>query len=396
MTSKFSFNPYCQPEPIWAIDKCTAFTDSEIQQLHRSLTGYAKTPLIERPALAKHLGIRKLYVKDEAHRFGINAFKPLGASYAIFRYLKDQWESRFGDHFGVDVFQDPAQLTRLGAKTFCAATDGNHGRAVAWTARILTQRAVIYMPENTVRARVESIENEGGVVVLVNGTFDDCVARCDKDAKANGWVSISDTAFEGYMEIPKYIMAGYSTIFHELDQINTPEKPRVDLVLLQAGVGGFAAAGSWFYTHRYGNRRPYLVCVEPTESDCFLESILKGKGMPKATLGDQTSIMAGLNCGIPSLAAWPIVKDAMHAFVAIDDCYAEEAMRAYYHVQGNDTPIISGESGASGLAGLIALCGDETLKPIRDRINLPDCSVLLVNTEGDTDPVNFNRIIHPA
>ena len=394
--NRFCFNPYYSHEPAWAFRPYAGFTNPDIQEFHHSLKGYSPTPLIERPALAQKLGIRKLYIKDEAHRFGIKAFKPLGASYAIFRYLKAQWESRFDSHFGIDAFQDTGKMERLGAKTFCAATDGNHGRAVAWTARMLKQRAVIYMPDNTVQARIENIENEGGETVLVNGTFDDCVARCDVDAKANGWVAIADTALEGDMDVSNNIMAGYSTIFHELTLLNTPVKPEVDAVLLQAGVGGFAAAGSWFYTHRYGKNRPYLICVEPIDSDCCLESVLSGKGEPTPTLGKQMSIMAGLNCGVPSLAAWPILKDAVHVFLAIEDRYAEEAMRKLYHAEGEDEPIISGESGASGLAGLMALCREETFKPIRDRMKLSDCSVLVINTEGDTDPENFRQIINAS
>jgi diaminopropionate ammonia-lyase len=394
--SRFSFNPFYEPEPSWASGRCGAFTNPDIQAFHQSLAGYTPTPLIERPALARQLGVRALYIKDEAHRFGIKAFKALGASYAIFRYLKREWESLYGNDFDVDAFQDPGKMARVREKTFCAATDGNHGRAVAWTARKLNQRAVIYMPDNTVQARIDNIEIEGARVILVKGTFDDCVARCDADARANDWIAIADIALKEDMEIPNHIMAGYSTLFHELDTLNTPEKPQIDLLLLQAGVGGFAAAGSWFYTHRYGKNRPYLICVEPTESDCLLESIRSGNGAPRETLGKQTSIMAGLNCGTPSMTAWPIIKDAVDAFIAIEDPYAEEAIRAYYYAESGDIPIVSCESGASGLAGLMALCRESALEPIRQRIGLSDCSVLLVNTEGDTDPVNFNQIINAS
>jgi len=393
MMPRFAINPFYTPEPGWASGSYGAFANPDIQAFHRSLPGYAPTPLIERSALAEKLGVRKLYIKDEAHRFGIQAFKALGASYAIFRYLKKEWEAQYGDEFEIHAFQDPDRMARLGERTFCAATDGNHGRAVAWTARMLQQRAVIYMPANTVQARIDHIENEGAAVVRVDGTFDDCVARCDADARTKGWIAIGDTAFEGYMDIPCDIMAGYSTIFHELEPLNTPGTPKVDLVLLQAGVGGFAASGAWFYTHYYGKRRPCLICVEPTESDGFLESIRCGKGRPISTSGRQDSIMAGLNCATPSLAAWPVIRDAVDAFIAIEDHYAEEAICAFYHAEDGDMPIISCESGAAGLAGLIALCRSDTLQPVRDRIGLSDRSVLLINTEGDTDPVNFNRII---
>jgi diaminopropionate ammonia-lyase len=163
---------------------------------------------------------------------------------------------------------------------------------------------------------------------------------------------------------------------------------------LRGGVGFFGADVCFFYTIFFLKNRPHLICVEPIDSDCCLESILNENGAPTTTLGKQMSIMAGLNCGVPSLAAWPVLRDAVHAFMAIEDRYAEEAMRELHFAEGEDEPIISGESGASGLAGLMALCREETFKPIRDRMKLSDCSVLVINTEGDTDPENFKNIIN--
>jgi diaminopropionate ammonia-lyase len=330
-------------------------------------------------------------VKDESHRFGIKAFKALGASYAIYNVLKKFWEQKFGTSFGLGSFSDISLLDKLGSFTFSAATDGNHGKAVAWTARILNQKAVIYMPDNTAAYRIENIEKEGANVKLVKGTFDDCVKQNARDAEINNWQVISDTAYEGYMEIPNYIMAGYSTIFRELE---SQEINEFDFVFLQAGVGGLAAAGAWYFTRKFKEKRPKLICVEPTESDCFLESIINGNGKPIATKGKQESIMAGLNCGIPSELAWPYIKDNVDLFIAITDNYAEKAMKQYYHPIDNDERIISGESGASGLAGMIALFNDKNLAYAKEVLGFNNSSkILIINSEGDTDPVFFKKTI---
>jgi len=356
---------------------------------HRSLAGYAPTPLLSVPKIAAALGVKEIYVKDESHRFGIKAFKACGASYAIFRFLKAQWENRFRTPFTIDSFKHPGVLRQLGAYTFCAATDGNHGRAVAWTARILGQKAVIYMPKNTAQARIENVTGEGARVEQVEGTFDDCVIQCASDAEKNGWHAISDTAYEGYMDVPRSIMLGYTTLFHEIEAtMNHENLPGVDFVILPAGVGGLAAAGTGYYVRKYGKTRPYLICVEPSDCDCFLESVKYGNGQPLPTRGKQTSIMVGLNCGIPSPVAWPIIRDGMHLFTAITDNYAVDAMRAYY--TGN---ITSGESGSAGLACLMALVRDKDLKEAREKIGLTAHSrVLLINTEGDTDPTAWRSI----
>ena len=387
---KYSFNAMVKDNPDWEGPEFSFLHYNDMLDFHKSLTGYSPTPLVPLPEMAKELNIRELLVKDESHRFGIKAFKAIGASYAIYRFLKQQWENRFNTPFDETSFKDPEVLKKLGSFTFCAATDGNHGRAVAWTTNKLNQKAVIYMPENTAPARIENIESENGDVILVPGTFDDCVEKCARDAETNGWQAISDTAYPGYMEIPKYIMLGYTTIFRELeDSLDAPGEPQIDFVFLPAGVGGLAAAGTSYYVQKYRENRPTLICVEPSDCDCFLESVKYGKGEPLPTRGAQESIMAGLNCGIPSPIAWPIIRDGMHLFLAVTDNYAEDAMRAYYKEN-----VTSGESGASGLAGLLALCRDTGLKEAKEKIRLNESSrILLINTEGDTDPVNYKKIV---
>jgi diaminopropionate ammonia-lyase len=392
---EYAFNEMCQDWPVWQNGEYDFLKNSGMLDFHRSLPGYEPTPLRELPDLAFRLGLGAIFVKDESKRFGIKAFKALGASYAIYRFLKKQWQRRFASPFTPASFLDAGVLAQLGSFTFCAATDGNHGRAVAWTAKKLGQKAVIYMPADSVEARVENIRAEGAEVVLVTGTFDDCVARCAVDAAENGWQAISDTAYPGYREIPGWILLGYTSIFAELEgALHGTEKANVDAVILPAGVGGLAAAGAFYYAKHYGAHRPFLICVEPVSSDCFLESIRFGKGEAVPTRGKQTSIMAGLNCGIPSPLAWPIVRDAMHFFLAIGDEYAEEAMRRYFHPLGMDPKVVSGESGASGLAALLAMVNDDKLAKVRSKLPLAhDSRLLLINTEGDTDPVNFQKIV---
>ena len=392
---EYAFNKLNKEWPVWPGTEYDFLKNSGMLDFHRSLPSYEPTPLRELPNLAFRLGLGAVFVKDEAKRFSINAFKALGASYAIYRFLKKQWQSRFQEPFTPASFQDPAALAKLGSFTFCAATDGNHGRAVAWTAKKLGQKAVIYMPADSVAARVENIGGEGAEVVLVDGTFDLCVERCAADAAKFGWQAISDTAYEGYREIPGWILLGYTSLFCELEgTLHQPDRANVDAVILPAGVGGLAAAGSFYYAKHYGARRPFLICVEPVSSDCFLESVRFGRGEAMATRGKQTSIMAGLNCGTPSPLAWPIIRDAMHFFLAVGDKWAEQAMYRYFHPLGMDPRIVSGESGSSGLAALLALTNADKLAAIRPQLPLDQNSrVLLINTEGDTDPVNFQRVV---
>ena len=384
----YAFNPYLNKDPDWS--EFEFLNSNDMRDFHKSLDGYAPTPLRKLPKLAARLGVKEILVKDESYRFGIKAFKALGASYAIYRYLKGVYESKFDDDFTPESFKDPVKLEKLGSFTFTAATDGNHGRAVAWTANKLKQKAVIYMPAKTAQSRIENIESENAKVVLVEGSFDDCVAQCAKDAKENGWVEIADTAYPGYMEIPKYIMLGYSTVLAELEpDPNSPEKPNLDFVFVPAGVGGLAASTTSYYIKRYRKNGPKILCVEPTDSDCYLASIKSGEGKPISSGGAMETMMVGLACDIPSLVAWPIIKDGIDFFMNCDDSYAIKAMRAY-HEEG----IISGESGSAGLAALLALFDGEETQALRDKLGFDSESrILLINTEGDTDPVNYQRII---
>lgn len=339
---------------------------------HSSLFCYKPTPLIELNGLANQLGLGNIFLKDESHRFGLNAFKGLGASYAMHKIIQ--------------------QSSRI--HTFCTATDGNHGRAVAWSAKLNGKFSVIIVPKDTVSHRIELIKNEGARVIKIDGNYDEACKYAAELSKQEGWQLVQDTAWKDYTEIPAMIMAGYLSLFKELENsLHLLPKPNIDLVLLQAGVGSFAASGIWYYLNRYGIKRPKIVLIEPLEADGILESFKQG-GL-HTTTGKQQTIMAGLNCGIPSMSAWEILQNGMDAVLRISDKFAEQAMRLLYHPNSPDQKIISGESGAAGLAGLLAMLNEPEFLPLKNNLDInANTSILVINTEGATDPKNFDRIVH--
>ena len=392
----FEYNRFIASAPVWDKQFVGAFSDDDIGALHKVLPGYQPTPTFRLPALAGMLGVKDIRVKDESYRFDLNAFKVMGASYAVYRFLKSEWESQGDSVFDVrEIMNAGPGGPWAGRYTLCTATDGNHGRAVAWTARRLFQKAVIYMPKGTVRARVDNIRKEGAEVQVIDGNYDDAVRKIAADAEKNGWQVISDTAYSGYMTVPGWIMAGYTTMFKEMEPIiHGPETAEVDFVFMQGGVGSFAAAGVWYYFSRYRSRRPRLISVEPTEAACLLESSRTEGGEIITSKGSLRTIMAGLNCGTPSLMAWPIIRDGIDLFLAITDDYAVRAMRQYYYPYGDDPHIVSGESGAAGLGALIALMRDKNLRAAREKLGIgPQSRILLFNTEGATDPAHFAQVV---
>jgi diaminopropionate ammonia-lyase len=370
--ARFARNPYREAEVPAGVFPVAA---DDPQAFHRTLPGYAPTPLVPLPALAGALGIGELWVKDEGARFGLGAFKGLGASYAVHR---------------LSATRRPA--------TLATATACNHGRGVAWTARTLGLRAVIFVPGHTVPARIEALRREGAEVRVVEGTYDDAVRRAAEESAAHGWQVVGDMAYPGYTEIPGWIMHGYTTLFAEATaQLAAQGRPDPDVVLLQAGVGGLAWAGTAFYVRRAGARRPRLVVVEPLEADCLLASITGHDGAMRETSGRLETIMAGLNAGTPSLAAWPLLRAAVDGFLAVDDGYAEAAMRRLHAEDGKDPRVVAGESGGAGVAGLLALCGEASLACARRDLGLgSEARVLAVISEGATDPAGYRRIVGAA
>jgi diaminopropionate ammonia-lyase len=353
---------------------CDLFRVAEyeaVRSFYNHRTEFPATRLVSLQQVAQRLRLGKILLKDESERFGLPAFKLLGVQYAVER-LKE--------------------TGRLTCKPLLVcATDGNHGRAVAHVAPKYECSARIYVPAYTVPARINAIRGEGAEVVIVDGSYDEAVAEAAAFATRNGAEVVSDTSWPGYEEIPRWIMAGYTQIMNEVqEQWGTDGPPEV--VVVQVGVGGLAAAVvSWLYRH-YGDRKPFVISCEPTGAACLLESI-RGRKMVQLK-GELPTIMAGLRCGQVSMIAWPVLSSGVDACVAIDDELAERAMKLLASPAGQDAQVMAGESGACGLAALLAIMQDEELASVREAARLgPTSRVLIFNTEGVTDPELYDRVI---
>jgi len=355
----------------------------EVYKFHRELPGYNPTPLISLENIASDLGVKKLLIKDEGRRFGLKAFKALGASYAVYRFLYE----RSGYNLTPDKFFSDEGRKLADGITFYCATDGNHGRAVAWIARLLERQAIIFVPSGTVPARIDAIESEGAQVVVVKGGYDEAVRRAGENSDWVNNIVISDISYPGNMKIPLYIQQGYLTMFREISlQLKEQGERAPELIFIQAGVGAFASSAATFFNDPVND--PCLVSVEPESSKCLFHSVETGDGQPHSFLSPKQTIMAGLNCETPSLVAWPIIRDRFNAFISIEDTYSEEAMRLL-----SKEGVVSGESGAAGLAGLIALCRENPDFMENNLLKKRDATILIINTEADTDPKGYQRIV---
>jgi diaminopropionate ammonia-lyase len=349
---------------------------------HRKLPGYTRAPLVAAPGVAAKLGVRQVWVKDESSRLGLPAYKILGASWATYRAL----DERFGPFAPWETLPElAARLHSHGPLTLVAATDGNHGRAVARMARWLDIGADIFVPRDMAPARREAISSEGAQVTVVDGSYDQAVEASARLADDKRLV-ISDTAWEGYERIPAWVIEGYATIFHEIDaQLSERGAGQPDLVAAQMGVGALAAAVVRHYRRPDWTMR--VVGVEPTRAACVLNSAEAGRLVE--TPGPHDSIMSGLNCGRPSPVAWPFVSGGVSMFIAVPDTRAEEAMRLLA-----DDGIVSGESGAAGLAGCLEALGGEDAPRTRSLLGVDETSaLLLISTEGATDPEAYAQIV---
>ena len=357
--------------------------DREPLRLHSRMPGYAETPLVDAPRLADALGVGKALVKDESGRLGLPAFKILGASWAVYRALEERLgDEGFGDW---ENFEDlEAKLEPLRPLSLVAATDGNHGRAVARVARMLGLGARIFVPGDMAAARREAIIGEGAELVVVEGTYDEAVER---SAEAEGLL-ISDSSWSGYERVPSWVIEGYSTMLWEIeDELGRRGEEGPDLVVVQAGVGALAAAVVRHFRGPASSSHPKLVAVEPAGADCLLESMRAGRIV--SVPGPHDSIMAGLNCGTPSLVAWPTISGGIDLFIAVDDEPARGAMRLAAR-----SNVVSGETGASGLGGLLELLHADTAEEARLALGVNgETRVLIFNTEGATNPDAYARIM---
>ena len=349
---------------------------------------YEPTPLIALEGLAQALGVRSVLYKDESPRFAMDSFKSLGGAYAVYCLLVQRVSERTG------ISQVSRQDLTSGRYkvltkdiTVASATDGNHGRSVAWGAQEFGCRCVIYIHAEVSKGREQILRGQGAEVIRVSGNYDESVIECARDAEENGWYVVSDTSWEGYINIPIDIMNGYSVVAGEVANELDAEVPTH--VFVQAGVGGLAASVCGKFAEAWGPCRPRFVVVEPDFAACLLKSARQGR--PTVFEVEQETVMAGLSCGEVSLAAWPILARGANDFIAIPDVMVAPAMRLLASSPYGDEPIVAGESAVAGLAALIAVCRDRNLSAA---LGLNKKSlVLLIGTEGASDPQIYKNII---
>ncbi|MFA6075108.1 MAG: diaminopropionate ammonia-lyase [Negativicutes bacterium] len=373
-----------------------AFSQKEIAKVrnfHRSIPGYKPTPLRDLDNLATKLGLGKIFIKDESYRFGLNAFKVLGGSFAIAKYLAQKLNKSI-EQMPFSVMTSDAVRRQLGDVTFATTTDGNHGRGVAWTANVLKQKSVVHMPVGSSQFRLDMIRAEGATADITNMNYDDTVRLTAKESAENGWVIIQDTAWEGYEEIPLWIMQGYGTMALEADEQIAAEgfEPPTH-VFVQAGVGSLAGAIQGYFADRYG-ADVKVVIAEARAADCLYRSAVANDGQPHNVGGDLTTIMAGLACGEPNIIGWKILRDYSSAFVSCRDVVAAYGMRLLGNPLTGDAKVVSGESGAVTAGLLSLLMTDNSLAELKTALGLCSSSrVLMFSTEGDTDPEHYREVV---
>lgn len=343
------------------------------------------TPLHALPAAARSLGVAAIHVKDEGFRLGLGSFKALGGAYAVIRLVLEEAGKRLGLALG------PADLSRQDVRavaagmTFGCATDGNHGRSVAQGAQLVGARSAIFVHAGVSEERIAAIAFYGAEMIRCAGTYDDSVEEAARACAVNGWTVVSDTSWPGYEHIPGLVMQGYTALLREALR-EVPEPPTH--VFIQAGVGGIAATLAGHLAVVYGANRPKLVVVEPARAACLIASAEAGK--PTKVAHGEPTVMAMLECYEPSLVAWRVLSRAADAFMTVDEDDAVSAMNRLARPETGDPAIVAGESGGAGFAGLVRVVGNAAW---RDAVGLsPEARVLLVNTEGATDPGRYREL----
>lgn len=344
--------------------------------------GYQPTPLDSLKGLAENLGVSGIYYKDEGFRFGLDSFKALGGAYATERLLMKMIREREpgAEPTISDLLDGRYRAITVGVTVACA-TDGNHGRSVAWGAQIFGCQCCIYIHSDVSEGRKKAMEAYGAQVHRIDGDYDESVRQIAVDAEENGWFVVSDTSYEGYLDVPRDVMQGYTVMVDEvLEQLPTGVTPTH--IFAQGGVGGLAAAICGHFWETLGDKRPRFIIVEPVEADCLYQSALKGT--PTEATGNLETIMAGLSCGEPSLIAWDILETGADDFVTMPDDRVAPTMRL---LADGDTPIAAGESAVAGLAA-----GEDA--DLKQAFGLTsDSQILIFGTEGASDPEIYQGIV---
>lgn len=361
--------------------------ESAIKEI-KAWPGYSQTPLYSLEKLKEKLKLGSIFYKDESSRFGLGSFKSLGGTYALLCVLQKELSKKLGFPISTESIRKGEYKKECQEITVVTATDGNHGRSVAWGAKLFHCKCKIYMHEEVSLGRQKIVEDLGAKVVRTLGNYDDSVKVANKEAKENGWFVVSDTSTEDYQEIPGLVMSGYSVLLDEaLEQM---ENKTPTHVFLQAGVGGLAGALCARFWQLSKESLPHFVVVEPELADCLYQSAFH----QRPTLVDikEESMMAGLSCGKISYLAWEILSRKARSFMKIPENYVPECMRSLAYGEYGSEKIEAGESAVAGLAALIEGALDETK---RRELGLNEESrVLLIGTEGATDPEIYKKIVN--
>ncbi|MBX4268284.1 diaminopropionate ammonia-lyase [Clostridium estertheticum] len=365
----------------------------KVRSFHKSFLEYKVTPLHSLKELSKELGVSNIWVKDESYRFGLNAFKVLGGSYAVGKYLADKLNMDISE-LSFEKLRSKEIKEKLGDITFVTATDGNHGRGIAWAAKQLGQKSVVFMPKGSSEVRLNNIRKEGAEASITDLNYDDAVRLANKYADEHNGVMVQDSAWEGYTDIPTWIMQGYATLIDEAIEQIKEEGDILTHVFLQVGVGSFAGSIQGYLAAEFGADRPITTIVEPNEAACIFNSIKEKDGKPHAVTGYMPTIMAGLACGEPNIVSFGILRDYADMYISCPDYVTARGMRILGNPLKEDPKVISGESGAVCLGMVSLILGDDNLKEIAEKLKLnKDSKILVISTEGDTDPISYKNIV---
>ena len=351
---------------LYPVDRFGPENARKVRSFHQSFPEYQETPLANLNALAGALGVASIHVKDESYRFGLNAFKVLGGSYTIGNYIAKKLGISISD-LSYERLVSPEVREKIGQITFVTATDGNHGRGIAWTANRLNQKSVVYMPRGSAEERLRNIQALGADACITGLNYDDAVRLAKEGEDKYGWVLVQDTAWDGYEDIPGWIMEGYTTMAAEATEQLRGEKPTH--VFLQAGVGAMSGAICGYFSSLYGDQdRPIITIVEPDQADCIFRTAKADDGKLHFVTGDMNSIMAGLCCGEPCSIGWKVLRDHADHFISMPDYVAAEGMRILGNPLPGDPRVISGESGAATLGFVAEVLRNLELKELKDSL----------------------------
>jgi diaminopropionate ammonia-lyase len=362
---------------------------------HKSFPQYSQTPLAELKEMAKFLGVNSFFVKDESYRFGLNAFKVLGGSYAMANYIAEKLGKDISE-MTYEKLTSEELKEEFGQATFFTATDGNHGRGVAWAANKLGQKSVVLMPKGSTKTRFDNIAIEGAKVTIEEANYDECVRMANKMAEeAENGVMVQDTAWEGYEKIPTWIMEGYGTMALEASrQLEEAKAKPPTHVFVQAGVGSLAGAVIGYLANLYPDNPPITVVLEADVADCLYKSAIEKDGKIRFVDGDMQTIMAGLACGEPNTISFDILQNHTSFFISLPDWVAAKGMRMLGAPLKGDPQVTAGESGAPAMGLVATAMHNPEYRELREALQLDENSnILMFSTEGDTDPEMYKQIM---